>query len=193
MTGNPHVLRAFRIGREVHDVDLRLAPRPGGGGGTLSGVVNGAHVTAEAARVGASEVTVLWAGRRTTAVVARRGETIIVSFGGRSFELVPAPPGAGAGHGAGGAAPVGDPFATSPMTGLLVKVHAAPGDAVARGAPLFAVEAMKMEYVVSADRDVVVEEVRHVAGARVDVGDVVVTFREDPAPAPAPDAGGAGT
>jgi acetyl-CoA/propionyl-CoA carboxylase biotin carboxyl carrier protein len=76
------------------------------------------------------------------------------------------------------ATPAGDPFATSPMTGVVAKVHAAPGAAVGRGAALFAVEAMKMEYVVRADRDVVVDEVRARPGDRVEVGAVVVTFRD---------------
>jgi propionyl-CoA carboxylase alpha chain len=63
------------------------------------------------------------------------------------------------------------------MTGLVTKVHVAAGAAVGKGAPLFAVEAMKMEYVVRADREVVVAEVKAAAGDRVAVGAVVVTFR----------------
>jgi biotin carboxyl carrier protein len=65
------------------------------------------------------------------------------------------------------------------MTGVVTKVHAAAGDSVPRGAPLFAVEAMKMEYVVRAERDAVVEKVHRAAGERVSIGDVVVAFRED--------------
>jgi biotin carboxyl carrier protein len=105
----------------------------------------------------------------------RRQGAWLVSVGGRTVEVAraegPADDSA--------PTPAGEPFAVSPMTGVLTKVHAAPGVPAAKGAPLVAVEAMKMEYVVRADRDVVVDEVRGKAGDRVEVGAVVVTFREN--------------
>jgi biotin carboxyl carrier protein len=64
------------------------------------------------------------------------------------------------------------------MTGVVRKVLVASGDAVAAGATLFVVEAMKMEFAVTAPRDVVVDEVRAAEGARVEIQQVVVTFRE---------------
>jgi len=71
----------------------------------------------------------------------------------------------------------GDPFAASPMTGVVRKVLVRPGESVAAGATLFVVEAMKMEFTVAAPRDVVVDEVRAAEGARVDIQQVIVTFR----------------
>ena len=79
-------------------------------------------------------------------------------------------------HGGAAHAAAEEPFATSPMTGTVAKVSVAPGAAAAKGAELFVVEAMKMEYVVRAPRDVTVAEVRRAAGERVALGDVVVTF-----------------
>ena len=70
-------------------------------------------------------------------------------------------------------------FATSPMTGTLAKLSVEPGTAVAEGGELFVVEAMKMEYVVKAPRDVMVAEVRGSVGGQVDQGAVVVTFESE--------------
>ena len=49
---------------------------------------------------------------------------------------------------------------------------------IAAGAPLFVIEAMKMEFVVEAPRDVVVDEVLAAVGDRVDIGQVLVSFVE---------------
>jgi 3-methylcrotonyl-CoA carboxylase alpha subunit len=183
-----NVERTWRVGREVHDVDLRFEPSRAGEGGTLAGTVNGASVTAEAARAGA-EVSIAWAGSRATALVVRRGETLLVAWGGRTYELVPVERGT---HAAGVHEAEGEPFATSPMTGVVVKVHVDAGAAVARGAALFVVEAMKMEYVVRAERDVVVEDVKRGPGERVEVGEVIVTFREGDEPGDDDEGGGGG-
>ena len=95
-------------------------------------------------------------GVRTRVCVLQRGGRLLISIGGRSLEFERLEAGAAAA----GVADAADPFAVSPMTGLVTKVHVAKGDRVAKGAPLFAVEAMKMEYVVKADRDVVIAEVQ---------------------------------
>ncbi len=72
--------------------------------------------------------------------------------------------------------------ATSPMTGVLLRVDVAVGEAVSTGQPLFVVEAMKMEFVVDAPRDGVVESVGGAAGDRVDIGQSIVTFVREAAP-----------
>ena len=105
------------------------------------------------------------------ATVWRDGEAAWVCIGGHTYEVAIEEPGSAGSHQAGD-----DDFAVSPMTGTLAKVSVAAGDAVAAGAELFVVEAMKMEYVVKAPRDVTVAEVRHAAGDTVDQGRVVVTF-----------------
>jgi 3-methylcrotonyl-CoA carboxylase alpha subunit len=147
-------------------VDARLD------GAHLHGRVDDVALDAQVLRGADGEVVVDVAGRRIRAVVARVGDRWLVAIGGRVHEVARAD-GAEAAEGAA----VADPFAASPMTGVVTKVHVAAGATVAKGAPLFAVEAMKMEYVVRADRDVAVAEVRAKAGDRVGVGDVIVTFR----------------
>jgi 3-methylcrotonyl-CoA carboxylase alpha subunit len=146
-------------------VDLRLD------GELLKGSIDGAHVEAPCRHGADGEVVLEVGGRRVRAVVARKGDGWLVSIEGRVHDVVRAD---GAEHGESHASE--DPFAVSPMTGVLAKVFVKPGDAVAKGASLFAVEAMKMEYVVRADRPVTISEVKHAAGARVSVGEVVVEF-----------------
>ncbi len=157
-------------GGAVRRVDLKLDTGPAGA--RLHGRVDDAHVEAAVRRGGDGEVLLDVGGRRVRATVARAGDRWLVAIGGRVHEVVRAD-GADAVEGG----PGSDPFAVSPMTGLVTKVHVAAGAAVGKGAPLFAVEAMKMEYVVRADREVVVAEVKAAAGDRVAVGAVVVTFR----------------
>ncbi len=157
-------------GATVHRVDVHLH------GERLEGTVDGARVEADVAAGGPGEVVLRVGGRRVVAFVARANGTTLVSIGGKVVSVSRAD--AHAEH-AEAAASI-DPFAVSPMTGVLVKIHVKPGDSVAKGAPLFAVEAMKMEYVVKADRPVTVSEVKRPSGSRVSVGEVLVTFR-DPA------------
>ena len=55
----------------------------------------------------------------------------------------------------------------APMPGMIVMVSVKPGQRVARGAPLLSIEAMKMETVITADREVLVKSVQ------VKPGDVI--------------------
>ncbi len=166
MSGLSHHGKLKADGGTPRRVDLKLD------GARLHGRVDDVHVEAVARRGGDGEVLVDVGGRRVRATVARIGDRWWVAIGGRVHEVQRAD---GADAVEGGAAV--DPFAVSPMTGLVTKVHVEAGAVAAKGAPLFAVEAMKMEYVVRADREVTVLEVKAKAGDRVSVGAVIVTFR----------------
>jgi 3-methylcrotonyl-CoA carboxylase alpha subunit len=61
------------------------------------------------------------------------------------------------------------------VVALLVK----PGDRVRRGTPLLALEAMKMEHVLTAPADGVVAEIRAHEGAQVAEGVALVEFEPD--------------
>jgi len=124
-------------------------------------------------RLGPHDVEFGQAGQRVRATVVREGEEAWVSIEGRSWHVTLQEAGAGPAHPGGE-----EDFALSPMTGLLATVSVEVGDQVERGAELFVVEAMKMEYVVRASRDLKVAEIRHVAGGQVDQGAVVVAFEE---------------
>jgi acetyl/propionyl-CoA carboxylase alpha subunit len=166
------VRRHLRSGDAVHDVDVARHE------GRLAGHVDGRAVVFDALPLrrleGGAEIALVVDGGRSRAVVVRDGGTVHVHHRGRTWRFLAVTPRPG-GDAADGAN--GDPFAASPMTGVVRKVLVRPGDRVAAGATLFVVEAMKMEFAVPAPRDVVVDEVRAEEGARVDIQQVLVTFR----------------
>jgi 3-methylcrotonyl-CoA carboxylase alpha subunit len=157
----------YRIAGTSTPIDVLLE------GDRVVGTVDGKPVEARVRRVGANGVVVHMEGASRWATVVRDGSRLLVAVDGESYVLEAVDP-------AEAAAPDAsvEPFAVSPMTGTVAKVAVAPGATVAKGAALFVVEAMKMEYVVKAPRDVTVGEVKRKAGDRVALGDVVVTFRE---------------
>jgi len=66
----------------------------------------------------------------------------------------------------------------APMTGKVIAMHVSAGETVKRGAPLFAIEAMKMEHAVAAPVDGVVEEVLAASGDQVGERDRIVVIAE---------------
>jgi acetyl/propionyl-CoA carboxylase alpha subunit len=65
----------------------------------------------------------------------------------------------------------------SPMTGKIVSVAVQAGDAVPEGSLLMVLEAMKMEYRLTAPFDATVESVHAEAGALVDMGQVLARLK----------------
>ncbi|MEM9601662.1 MAG: acetyl/propionyl/methylcrotonyl-CoA carboxylase subunit alpha [Pseudomonadota bacterium] len=70
-------------------------------------------------------------------------------------------------------------FLVSPMPGLLVRVSVAVGDTVKAGQELAVVEAMKMENVLSAERDGQIKSIEASAGQSLDVDQVILAFEDD--------------
>ena len=64
----------------------------------------------------------------------------------------------------------------APFNGKLIAVHAQPGSAVAKGAPLLVIESMKLEHTLSAPRDLTVESLSVAAGQQVAPGQLLITF-----------------
>lgn len=167
------VRRHYKAAGVVHDVDLSAHDVH------MKARIEGAEHAFDAKLLrkldGGAEIAIVLDGARHRVVVVRDGDRVHVALGGRTWRLQAVQPRPGGeAHGS----DQGDPFAASPMTGVVRKVLAKPGDVVKAGATLFVVEAMKMEFAVTAPRDVVVDEVRCAEGARVDIQQVVVTFRE---------------
>ena len=67
-------------------------------------------------------------------------------------------------------------FLLSPMPGLIVSVAVMAGDPVKAGQELAVLEAMKMENVLRAERDAVVEDIRVEPGATVAADQVLMAF-----------------
>ena len=150
-----HVLRA-RIDAEEGDsaqaVDAHL----------IRSLTNGAEV---------------WVSPGGRAVVVREGDRVHVAYRGRTYvlDVVSDRPGDAAPEASGDE----ENFVASPMTGVVLKLNVAAGDDVAAGAVVCVVEAMKMEFAIEAPRAVVIDEILCAAGDRVDIGDVLATFRQD--------------
>jgi acetyl/propionyl-CoA carboxylase alpha subunit len=64
----------------------------------------------------------------------------------------------------------------APMPGTVVKVLAAPGDAVAKGDPVVVIEAMKMEHTIGAAGDGTVAEILVEVGRQVDIDQVIAVI-----------------
>ncbi len=69
-----------------------------------------------------------------------------------------------------------------PMPGLVVTVLVKPGDRVYRGQDLVSIESMKMESFVASPGDREVEKVLVQPGQAVETGDILLTFKKEPAP-----------
>ena len=68
-------------------------------------------------------------------------------------------------------------FLLSPMPGLLAELAVKPGQEVKAGEKLAVIEAMKMENVLRAEADGVVEEVRAVQGDSLAVDQAILEFK----------------
>jgi pyruvate carboxylase len=64
----------------------------------------------------------------------------------------------------------------APMPGLVVSLNVAVGQPVRRGDPLLAIEAMKMETAVNAERDGKVERIVAAVGQQVDTKDLLLVL-----------------
>lgn len=69
--------------------------------------------------------------------------------------------------------------ARSPMPGTVVKVFCKPGDSVKAGQSLCSIESMKMEFIVKATHDCIVDRVDAKAGEFVQQKQKLVIFKTD--------------
>jgi biotin carboxyl carrier protein len=156
-----------RLGEEALEVDAR-AP----GGGPWSLLIEGVSYLAD---------------------VRDDGGDLLVTVSGETHRLRVERTGRAGRPGAPGGAGPGGERLVAPMPGRVVAVHVAPGQAVAPGAPLVVLEAMKMENEFRASDGGTVREVRVAPGQAVNAGDLLVVIEpaDPPPPGPAPDDPGA--
>jgi len=114
------------------------------------------------------------AGRSARCAVARGGRGVWVALEGTTyfFEAVEREAGAR------GAAVAADEI-RAPMTGRVVAVAATPGMAAREGDLLLTIEAMKMEFRLTAPEDGAVLDVTCAPGDRVELGQLLVRLKPD--------------
>lgn len=64
----------------------------------------------------------------------------------------------------------------APITGLIVNVHLKEGDIVKPGLPIIAIEAMKMENLITVDFETKIKKILVKPGAAVSIGDILIEF-----------------
>ncbi len=116
-------------------------------------------------------------GRRQRAAVARTREGVWISWEGRTTFIAAEERRASSRSEA-----VHDEI-RAPMTGKVIQVRVAAGEEVESGAVLVVLEAMKMEYRLTAPRAGRVEAIHCQEGELVDLGKTLVTLFEPPAAA----------
>ena len=154
-------------------------------GRTFEVVVDGDRVTLDGRAIAATlepvpgspvALLVLDGGRHTFALHQLGRGGWFLATGGQEFQAevldertryIRSLAGTGAGDSAGG-------VLKAPMPGLVVRIQAEPGQAVAAGTPLVVLEAMKMENQLKAPASGVVSEVRVGTGQAVEKGQVLV-------------------
>jgi len=156
---------------------VQVQPRDGSLRAVIDGEELGFAFQTGAALGAAREVLIDSADGPERALVVRDGDMLYVHLRGATHQFAVA-----ARRARGGAETEDEAelFAESPMTGVVLKMHAVAGAAAAAGSALFVIEAMKMEFVVEAPRDVVIAAVAAGEGDRVDIGQTLVTFASDP-------------
>ena len=158
---------------------LVIELRQGEGGALVARIDGGPDVPVRlTGRPGDALVTLLAGGRSVTALVGEAVDGRTVVLDGEQVEAVVRDERAArlASAAAAGRKGVVESSVKAPMPGLVVAVHVEAGQAVAKGAALVVLSAMKMQNELTAPDDATVKEVYVRAGQTVDQGQVLVTF-----------------
>ena len=146
------------------------------GGGRYRVTVDGAPFEVTAARTDDGRLSLTTAEGVTIAELTAAGARRFVRLGALDFVLERETGGAGRkprgarAHGGG---------LESPMPGVVTRVMVAAGDAVTKGQPLVALEAMKMEHLIRAPRDGTIRSVAATPGVMVNGGVALVEMEEE--------------
>ena len=128
--------------------------------------------TVEIIDVRADEIELIAGGRLHVVPYVVQGATVSFVFDGETYEAEVADKGART------KARHRDHSMSAPMPGVVLKILAKAGDAVAKGTPLLILEAMKMEHQIVAPRDGTIAAVNCREGELVQPGVELVTMGE---------------
>ncbi|MCJ8275616.1 MAG: acetyl-CoA carboxylase biotin carboxyl carrier protein subunit [Bdellovibrionales bacterium] len=109
-------------------------------------------------------------GQEQTAYVEKLKGVLWVHMNGKTFTYKPEE----VGGEAGGQQVVDPSVISAPMPGKIIKVLKSVGDSVSEGETIVVMEAMKMEYTLTAAADVKIEKVNCSEGQQVSVGEKLV-------------------
>ena len=133
----------------------------------------GEEVIIEDTQIDESSIRLRTSDRTVQAKVINVDHSIMVFMDGSTFTWTMPDPLAGE-----VASDAGGDRLTAPMPGLIKAVAAAPGDPVAKDAPILVMEAMKMEHGLKAPRDGIVGEVFVEVGDQVEEGSLLLALVE---------------
>jgi len=169
---NGMLRRPLRFADEAGDYRLTLVYRPDGWQLETGDISLTLHIT----QVHECELSVQLGEEVVRGTVVRDGEDFHIFHAGLHAVLVYADPLAHAGDAQADAGSL-----TAPMPGKIVAALVKPGDAVKKGAPLLIMEAMKMEHVIAAPDDGIIETMRYAVGDQVAEGTQLLSLLAPPA------------
>lgn len=139
---------------------------------------DGAWRTVQLQRIGESDLYLLMVDSHPVELyLQRRRGGATVTIGRHTFDYDVERWRPGSGHRAKAAAGPGGDRITAPMTGSIVEVRCAVGEAVEAGEVVMVIESMKMNNELRSPSKGVVEMVPVVAGQRVKAGELLVALR----------------
>jgi len=169
---NGMLRRSLRFADEAGDYRLTLVYRPDGWQLETGDISLTLHIT----QVHERELSVQLGEEVVRGTVVRDGEDFHIFHAGLHAVLVSADPLAHAGDAQADAGSL-----TAPMPGKIVAALVKPGDAVKKGAPLLIMEAMKMEHVIAAPDNGIIETMRYAVGDQVAEGAQLLSLLAPPA------------
>ncbi len=151
---------------------ITFSLRPAGGYSYTVEWSEGDSEDVTASLVGANKLLLRVAGRAVIAHVAKNEKRLEVFIRGRAFEFTRPSV-----ERTGGAAAT--PSLTTPMPGVVVKVHVSEGEKVEAGQPAVVVEAMKMIHEICCGESGIVRRIHFREGDQVDAGVPIVDIESE--------------
>jgi acetyl/propionyl-CoA carboxylase alpha subunit len=160
---------AFKLGEAEYNVELSRGP------GVYRLHIGNDTIAVNLADTADGRSWLTLGDRHVEVVVATRGDDVYVHYDGEAYQLKYRHPLDRLAATAGGAA---DDSIRAPMPGSIVAVQVAAGDSVTKGQTLLVMESMKMETLITAPRDGVVESIAYEKAQTFDRDALLLTMKK---------------